>query len=131
MPGLIVGVLGVVLLLLVAWLAFVALLWLHRPSPDVAGAALRLPPDVVHLCRSLAADPSTPRPVKLALGGLVAYLASPIDLVPDFVPLIGLLDDVIVAGLVLRCVGRQVGTAVIESHWSGTPTGLAWLLRLI
>ena len=131
MLDLVAVVVALVLVTVAIWLTFVALLWLHRPSRDLALPLLRLPPDVLRLSRSLVADPATPRGVKLALGALVAYLVSPIDLVPDFLPVIGSLDDVIVAGLVLRWVGRRIGREAIEANWSGTPQGLAWLLRLI
>jgi uncharacterized membrane protein YkvA (DUF1232 family) len=125
------AILGVLLVTVALWLGFVAVLWLHRPSRELAGAALRLAPDVLRLSRALVADPATPRGAKVALGALAVYLLSPVDLVPDFLPVIGSLDDVIVAGLVLRWVGRRVGVQAIEAHWSGSPTGLAWLLRLI
>jgi uncharacterized membrane protein YkvA (DUF1232 family) len=124
-------VVALVLVTVAIWLTFVAVLWLHRPSRELAGAALRLPPDVLRLSRALVADPATPRSAKIALGALAAYLVSPIDLVPDFLPVIGSLDDVIVAGLVLRWVGRRIGIPAIEAHWSGSPIGLAWLLRLV
>ena len=61
---------------------------------------------------------------------LLGYLASPIDLIPDFVPVVGFADDVIVVGLVLRSVIRRAGVENVESHWSGTPAGLATLLRV-
>jgi uncharacterized membrane protein YkvA (DUF1232 family) len=119
------------LIAVVLWLAFLAVLWLHRPSRELAGAALRLPPDVLSLSRALVADPATPRSAKVALGALAIYLMSPIDLVPDFIPVVGSLDDVIVAGLVLRWVGRRIGRAELEAHWTGTQAGLSWLLRLL
>lgn len=131
MPGTIQAVLLIVLLTAGAWLAFVAILWLHRPTRILAGAALRLPADLLRLARSLNADPTTPRSVKLAMALLAAYLVSPIDLVPDFLPVVGSLDDVIVAGLVLRWVARRIGRVELEAHWAGTQAGLAWLLRLV
>jgi len=131
MPAIVEAILVLATVAVAIWLAFATVLWLHRPTRTLAGAALRLPPDVLRLCRSLLADPATPSRAKVALAALVMYLVSPIDLIPDFVPVIGSLDDVIVAGLVLRWVGRRIGREALEAHWSGTQAGLAWLLRLI
>jgi uncharacterized membrane protein YkvA (DUF1232 family) len=114
-----------------AWLLLVAVLWLHRPSRDLAGSTLRLVPDLIRLVRALLADHDTPRSVKFALLGLLLYLLSPIDLVPDFLPVIGSLDDLIVSALVLRWAGRRIGTVGLRAHWSGSPDGFALLLRLL
>ncbi|SFF87078.1 YkvA family protein [Curtobacterium sp. YR515] len=86
--------------------------------------ALRLVPDVVRLVRRLVADPTVPRGVRVALLALLGYLLLPIDLVPDFVPVIGYLDDAIVVALVLRFVTRRAGAAAVDRHWPGTPEGL-------
>lgn len=130
MPELVV-IVALVVATVAIWIAFVVILWLHRPSRALAAPLLHLPPDVLRLSRALLAEPRTPRSVKIALGALAAYLVSPIDVVPDFMPLVGSLDDVIVAGLVLGWVGRRIGREAIEANWSGTPQGLAWLLRLV
>jgi len=61
---------------------------------------------------------------------LLVYLASPIDLVPDFTPVLGYADDVIVIACVLRSVVRQAGIDTVERHWQGTPEGLMLLRRL-
>jgi uncharacterized membrane protein YkvA (DUF1232 family) len=61
---------------------------------------------------------------------LLGYLAIPIDLVPDFVPVLGYADDAIVVSLVLRSVLRRAGGAVVRRHWPGTDDGLAALGRL-
>lgn len=66
----------------------------------------RTVPDKLALVRRLAADPSTPRRHRLLLLALVAYLASPIDLIPDFIPVLGQIDDAIAVVLVLRIVQR-------------------------
>ncbi|MCT9621916.1 YkvA family protein [Curtobacterium sp. C2H10] len=86
--------------------------------------ALRLVPDVVRLVRRLVADPTVPRGVRVALVVLLGYLLLPIDLVPDFVPVIGYLDDAIVVALVLRFVTRRAGAVALDRHWPGTPEGL-------
>jgi uncharacterized membrane protein YkvA (DUF1232 family) len=64
------------------------------------------------------------------LAVLLGYLAIPIDLIPDFIPVIGYADDAIIIALVLRSVTRAVGPAALDEHWPGTPEGLAALRRL-
>lgn len=84
-------------------------------------------PDCIVLGKRLVADPRVPRRHKLALVLLVAYLAMPFDLVPDFIPVAGQLDDAIVAALVLRLLARR---DLVAEHWSGPPSSLAVVLRL-
>jgi uncharacterized membrane protein YkvA (DUF1232 family) len=112
------------------WLIFVVALLVMKPETAALRDAVRLGPDAVRLIHRLARD-NTLRPgVRVRLGFLLAYLASPIDLVPDFIPVIGFADDVIVLGLVLRSVIKRAGIENVEAHWPGTPDGLATLLRV-
>jgi uncharacterized membrane protein YkvA (DUF1232 family) len=117
--------------LAVVWLILVAGLWMHRPSRDLAGPVLRLVPDVARLVRALLGADTTPRSVKVVLWGLLAYLLSPIDLVPEFLPLIGSLDDLIVGAIVLRWVSRRIGVDQLRGHWSGSPEGFELLRRFL
>ena len=117
--------------LVAAWILFVLVMWLHRPTRALAGPALRLIPDLVRLVRSLIADRSTPRSAKLALGGLLLYLLSPIDLIPDFIPGLGSIDDIAVAAVILRWVGRRVGVTELRAHWTGSDAGFEMLRRLL
>jgi uncharacterized membrane protein YkvA (DUF1232 family) len=87
-------------------------------------------PDCVVLVRRLLRDPRVPRARKLALGLLVAYLLFPLDLIPDFLPVIGQLDDALVAGLALRGLARGAGAPLLREHWPGGPEGLSLVLRL-
>jgi len=121
----------VVLTLLAVWLALVAVLWIHRPTRVVALPVLRLIPDVVVLIRRVLEDRSLSLAPRLALVGLLGWLLMPIDLVPDFVPVVGLLDDVVVTALVLRWVARRIGTAVLADRWPGPPESFDLLRRLI
>ena len=121
-----VGVLGGLLL---CWLVLVAVLWAARPDEMRARELLRLLPDVLRLVHRLAGDRTLPRGVRVRLWLLLVYLAVPIDLVPDFVPVLGHADDAIVVALVLRSVVRRAGAAAVERHWPGTPDGLAALRR--
>jgi uncharacterized membrane protein YkvA (DUF1232 family) len=82
------------------------------------------------LFRRLLADPRLPRRRKAALAALFAYLLSPIDLIPDFIPVIGHLDDALVAAFALRYVLRGVEPGVLEELWPGRPEQLERLLRL-
>jgi uncharacterized membrane protein YkvA (DUF1232 family) len=124
-------IVGAALVMAVGWLLLVGFLWLHRPSRDLAAVGLRLIPDLVRLVRALLADSSTPRSARLALAGLLVYLLSPLDLIPDFVPVIGAVDDLIVAAVVLRWVGRRVGLDDLRSRWTGDPAGFEILRRLL
>lgn len=87
-------------------------------------------PDVVHLLRAVIADDRVPRQAKVETGLLLAYLVSPIDLVPDFLPVIGQLDDAAVAGLAVRRLLTAAGEPLLRQHWRGSNSGFTVLLRL-
>ena len=88
-------------------------------------------PDCITLFRRLLADERVPRHNKLLLGACVGYLALPIDLVPDFVPVAGQLDDAIVVALALRVVLRAAGPKLLVEHWPGPPSSLSALTRAV
>ncbi|MBY8850310.1 YkvA family protein [Saccharothrix longispora] len=123
-------VVGVATGLLLAWLALVAVLVLVRPRGALLREALRLLPDLLRLVRRLAADRDLPRGVRVRVALLLVYLASPIDLVPDFIPVLGYADDAIVVAAVLRGVVRRAGLDAVRGHWPGTDDGFAALTRL-
>jgi uncharacterized membrane protein YkvA (DUF1232 family) len=102
----------------------------YRSRRTEAEALARFVPDCIVLFRRLLADGRVPRRRKLVLGGLVVYLAMPIDLVPDFLPVAGQLDDAIVAALALRYVLRSGGPDLLREHWPGPEPSLEALLRL-
>lgn len=122
--------LGIALALVVAWVALVLALVILRPRGVLLREALRLLPDVLRLLRRLAADGTLPRGVRVRLWLLLAYLAIPIDPIPDFIPVLGYADDAIIAIAVLRSVVRRAGIEVVRRHWPGTDDGLAALCRL-
>ena len=114
---------------LAAWLLLVVAL-LVAGRREEARALAGFVPDCVVLVRRLLGDPRVPRGAKAALGVLVVYLASPIDLVPDFVPVAGQLDDAILLALVLRRVLRGAGEEVVREHWPGPERSLRVVLAL-
>jgi uncharacterized membrane protein YkvA (DUF1232 family) len=90
---------------------------------------LRALPDLGRMLVRLVADPVLPRAAKLALAAALVYLASPIDLIPDFIPLVGYLDDVLVAALVVDGVVNWVDRGVLLKYWPGTPDSLERIAR--
>jgi uncharacterized membrane protein YkvA (DUF1232 family) len=121
---------GIAAALLLAWLALVVTLLVAHPRGGLLREASRVLPDVLRLVRSLADDATLPRGVRIRLGLLLAYLAIPIDLIPDFVPVLGYADDAIIVIVVLRGVIRRAGTDAVRAHWPGTDDGFAALTRL-
>lgn len=121
---------GVAAGLVAVWLAVVVALLVARPKAGALGEAVRLLPDVLRLIPRLARDRDLPGGVRILLWLLVAYLASPLDLVPDVIPVLGYADDAVVVVLVLRLVVRRAGGEPLARHWPGTPDGLAALCRL-
>ena len=116
--------------LILLWLAALAALAIVRPRGNLLTEALRLLPDLLRLIPRLARDATLPRGVRVRLWLLLAYLAMPVDLVPDFIPVLGYADDAIAVAFVLRSVVRRSGPEALERHWPGTPDGLAAIRRL-
>jgi len=87
-------------------------------------------PDCIVLFRRLLSDNRVPRRSKLLLTALVGYLAMPFDLIPDFIPVAGQLDDAIIVALVLRSVLRAGGPQLLQEHWPGPASSLDALTRL-
>jgi uncharacterized membrane protein YkvA (DUF1232 family) len=124
------ALLGIAAAMVVAWLALLLGLVIARPRRGSLREAVRLLPDVLRLVRRLAADPTLPRGIRIRLGLLLAYLAFPIDLVPDFIPVLGYADDAIIVAAVLRSVVRRAGVEAVRRHWPGTDDGFAALCRV-
>lgn len=116
--------------LLLAWLALIAALWRAAADRPRLRDMLRLLPDTIGMLRRLAGDRTLPTGVRMRLWLLLAYLAMPIDVVPDFIPVLGYADDAILVALVLRSVARRAGDDALLQHWRGTPDGLAAVRRL-
>ena len=116
--------------LLLLWLGLLVLLWRVKPDGSRAADALRVLPDVLRLTARLARDASLPRRLRFRLWLLLAYLAVPVDLVPDFLPVVGYADDAVLVVWTLRSVVRLAGAEAVERHWPGTPEGLQTVIRL-
>ena len=116
--------------LVLVWSALLVGLLLVKPEGSLLREAARLLPDLLRLLPRLARDSSLPRGVRIRLWLLLAYLALPIDLVPDFIPVLGYADDAIIVAATLRSVVRRAGPEPVARHWPGTPDGLAALRRL-
>jgi uncharacterized membrane protein YkvA (DUF1232 family) len=113
----------------VVYAAFVLALVLLGRRDDARTFATFIP-DCIVLVGRLARDPRVPRRRKLLLLALAGYLALPFDLVPDFIPVAGQLDDAIVVALVLRSLVRSGGEGVIRELWPGPEQSLRLILRL-
>ncbi len=78
----------------------------------------------------LAADPGLPRAAKIALGAVAVYLASPFDLVPDFIPFLGYLDDVLLLAILVDGVLNYVDRCLVLRYWPGSSKSLEKVARV-
>jgi uncharacterized membrane protein YkvA (DUF1232 family) len=124
------GLLIAVAIVVAVWIVAIAALWIFGRKLAAAQLA-RAIPDVIALCRGLMRDPRVPTGSKVLLGGALVWILSPIDLVPEFIPVLGPLDDVVVVGLVLRHLIKRAGVAVVEEHWRGDPRVLRAALKVV
>jgi uncharacterized membrane protein YkvA (DUF1232 family) len=91
---------------------------------------LKALPDLVRLIARLVRDPMLPRAAKIALAAGMVYLASPIDLIPDFIPIVGYLDDLLLASLLVDGILNWVDRGLILKYWPGTPDSLERVARV-
>jgi uncharacterized membrane protein YkvA (DUF1232 family) len=117
--------------LVALWAFLLVLFWALRPKSVSVRELLGLIPDVLRLLRWVIGDRSAPPDVRLVLVGLVAWILSPIDLIPEFIPVLGPIDDVVVAVVAMRYVWRRVGIEDLRRRWTGTDDGFALLLGVI
>jgi uncharacterized membrane protein YkvA (DUF1232 family) len=120
----------VLLFLVAVWTVVVIVLVIAGRAILARELALLLP-NLIRLFAGLLRDGRVPLRAKIVLGIAGVWLASPIDLIPDFIPVVGSLDDAIVAALALRFVLRTTDGAVVREHWRGDPATLERLLRLV
>jgi uncharacterized membrane protein YkvA (DUF1232 family) len=117
-----------ILLVLAIYLVLVVALIISGRHVAAKELAL-LVPNLVLLFKDLLRDPAVPRGPKIALAIGVVWLISPIDLLPEFLPVLGPLDDAVVAALVLRYLVKRAGLDVVRAHWRGDPATLGTILR--
>ncbi len=117
--------------LVALWAILLVMFWALRPKNMSVRELVGLIPEVLRLLRSVIRDRSAPIDVRLVLVGLLAWVLSPIDLIPEFIPVLGPLDDVVVAVVAMRYVRRRVGVDDLRRRWTGTDDGFALLLRVI
>lgn len=111
---------------LASWVLLIVLA--RRLPPGTARDLARVLPDCLTTVRRLRSDRRVPRRAKVAVAVAAVWVASPIDLIPEFVPVIGPLDDIVVVALALRCAGRQVPRDVLLAAWPGPPRLIEKLL---
>jgi uncharacterized membrane protein YkvA (DUF1232 family) len=119
MSGWLRGLLVAVGLMVGSWGLLVVLA--RRLPPGLLRDLAGIVPDCVTTVRRLRRDPRVPRRAKVAVALAGLWLLSPIDLVPEFLPVIGPLDDVVVVALALRYAARQVPREVLAAAWPGEP----------
>jgi uncharacterized membrane protein YkvA (DUF1232 family) len=124
-------VLGIVVGLALVWALLLVLFWALRPKDVPVREVVGVVPDVLRLLRSILADRTAPLDVRLVVLGLLAWIVSPIDLIPEFVPVLGPIDDIVVAVVALRFLRRRLGIEDLRTRWSGTEAGFGLLLRVI
>jgi uncharacterized membrane protein YkvA (DUF1232 family) len=125
--GAVVG--GIVVAAIVAWLVLIVVL--YRLSRGTVGIKdlITLLPAAIGMLRRLLTDKSAPFAVKAMLVGVLVYLASPVDLVPDVLPVIGYADDALLVVAVLRSAVRRAGLDLVTRHWRGSAAGLQTVLQ--
>jgi uncharacterized membrane protein YkvA (DUF1232 family) len=119
MPGWLQAILIAVALVVASWLLLIALA--RRLPPGVAKDLAGFIPDCVTTARVLRRDPRVPRRAKIAVVVALLWVLSPIDLIPEFLPVIGPLDDIIAVAVLLRYAGRSVPRQVLLDAWPGDP----------
>ena len=124
-------IVGVAAAMLLCWLALVIALAIRRPKGDLLKESLRLLPDLLRLLRRLTTNRDFPTGVRVRVALLFVYLAIPIDVIPDCIPILGYADDAIVVVLVLRSVCRRVSVEDLRAAWPGSDDGFAALYQLI
>ena len=122
---------GSVVAIAALWAALLVVFYVLRPRGVPVRELLGVVPDAVRLVRSVIADGEAPADVRVVLVGLLAWIVSPIDLIPEFVPVLGPLDDIVVAIVAMRYVRRRLGSDDLRRRWAGTEDGFALLTRVI
>jgi uncharacterized membrane protein YkvA (DUF1232 family) len=126
MPGWLQIILIAAAVIVASWVVLIALA--RRLPPGLARDLARFLPDCVTTARRLRRDPRVPRRARIAVAIAAVWVLSPIDLIPEFLPVIGPLDDIVVVALVLRYAARSVPRDVLLEAWPGNPDLLQRLI---
>lgn len=112
--------------LALSWAVAAALVSRLPPGPlkDLA----EFLPSCLTLARRLRPDPRVPRRAKFAVALAALWIISPIDLIPEFIPALGTLDDILILAVALRYATRRTDPRVLREAWPGNPHLLLWLL---
>lgn len=124
-------VLGIIAGVILVWATVLVLFWLLRPRGVAIRDIIATVPDLLRMIRALIRDRSVAPDVRIVLVGLLVWIISPIDLIPEFIPVLGPLDDVIVAIVALRYVRRRLGVEVLRARWTGSAARFDLVLRAI
>jgi uncharacterized membrane protein YkvA (DUF1232 family) len=124
-------VVGILLSLVALWVVLLVAFWILRPQGLPGRDMLGVVPDLLRLLRGLIADGSTPMDVRLVLVVLLAWIVSPIDLIPEFIPVLGPLDDLVVAVAAMRYVRHRLGVEQLRARWPGSDAGFGLLLHVM
>ena len=120
---------GLAIGLVIAWAVLaIALLALRPPGQSLRDLA-KVFPDTLRLVVALYRDPSLPTSVRWRLRIAVIYNVQPINLIPDFIPVVGFADNAIVLIWALRSTVRAAGTDAVDRHWTGSSDGLTIVYR--
>lgn len=122
---------GILLGLITLWAVMLALFWVLTPKGVPPRELVGVVPDLLRLLNTVVRDSASPMDVRLVLVGALVWIISPIDLIPEFIPILGPLDDVVVAIVALRYVRRRLGVDALRARWSGTADGFALLGRVM
>lgn len=121
---------GLATTLAAAFVALIVAAVAAAPADMPAADMLRVYPDLLRLLVSLSKDMRVARPVRWRLLAALAYNVQPINLIPDFIPVVGLADDVVITAWAVRSALRRSGAAVVLRHWRGSPASFTLLCRL-
>jgi uncharacterized membrane protein YkvA (DUF1232 family) len=124
-------VIGLVVTFALLWVVTIIAAAVIRPRGVSWKDTALLAPDVVVLLERLARDHRLPRRRRACVWALIAWMISPIDLMPDVIPVIGSADDVVLMYLVIRHLARTQGGAIFKEHWPGDAAALDLLMRLV
>jgi uncharacterized membrane protein YkvA (DUF1232 family) len=124
-------VVGIAAGLVLLWALALLIFWVLRPKDVAMREVVGLVPDLVRLLRDLIRDRTVPWDVRVAMVVLVAWIVFPIDLIPEFIPVLGPLDDIVVAFIALRYARRRLGIDEMERRWPGTADGFRILRSVL